>query len=181
MAQTSQNDDNMVPGQTYTFTFVLGNWITMPSVATILQDIQAQAPDFIQNASASWSSGLWITTNYLNVTFTYGGDGSDVISDVGAALVAAFATGSNDTFTFQSANASGVGVTVGMQVQAAAGAVTQAAGGALSSVTSSVASGAQNLLTPVEIALGIVVVLAVVLIYTIGKSGGLKTPALSIG
>jgi hypothetical protein len=112
MAQvTLQNDDNLSPGLTYTFTFDLENIISMPSVSTLLADISSQAPSFIGSPSASWSSGISPFTNYLNVTFTYSGDGSDVVSDVANELIAAFQNGSGDSFSYYQATTGSAGVT----------------------------------------------------------------------
>jgi hypothetical protein len=95
-----QLDDNLVNGQTYTFQFLLGNWITSPSVTTLQNDIQAQAPDFLQSVQVTEQSGAGLLTNWYFVRFTYEGDGSDVVSDVVNSFIAAFSTGSNDAFTF---------------------------------------------------------------------------------
>ena len=104
-ANVLQNDDNLSPGITYTFSFKSCNTFFDGSTATILGDIQASAPDFIGSVSVNYSTAftnlasLWAT--FLNVTFTYTGDGSDVVSDVANALIACFQSGSNDCFTFQ--------------------------------------------------------------------------------
>jgi hypothetical protein len=141
-----QADDNLRSGLTYTFTFVLGNLFTQPSIPTILADLEAYAPDFIGSVTASWSAGIGLFTNYLNVTFNYTGDGSDVAVDVANELIQAFSAGSGDDFTFEQATSgtsgistvsaatslgaavgSGVGQTVGAAVQqTASGLVTSA-------------------------------------------------------
>jgi hypothetical protein len=92
-------DDQMMPGVTYTFTLLLGNWITMPDPQVILNDLNAQAPDYVLSPSASWKSGAGLFTNYMLVTFNYGGNGSDVVGQVGAEIVAAIKAGSNDDFS----------------------------------------------------------------------------------
>jgi hypothetical protein len=161
------NDTNLSPGLTYTFTFDLDNWFTMPSTATILQDIQSQAPDFLSSVSASWASGLGPLTNYLNVTFTYSGDGSDVVSDVANELIAAFTAGSNDSFDFVQATGGTAGLTAVTSVQTAAQTAGTAVGSAVgtavaSTVQSATSSAASNLGTSgwVFVVLGVIALLA---------------------
>ena len=101
---------NMVPGQTYTFTFSLGNWFTTPSMSTILSDVQNWGPQYADNVVANWQSNPNQLTsynpfaNYLLLTFVYKGDGSDVVADSGQEFVVAFKNGSDDNLSFQTAD-----------------------------------------------------------------------------
>jgi len=183
MAQQLQNDDNLVPGQTYTFTFQNQNWVLVPSGSTLQDDLVKNAPNFLGSLQVSMGFQPSLAdplATVATVQFTYSGDGSDVVSDVAASMVAAFQSGSGDSLSFLTAFGAAA-ANVPSLTQNTLSTITTAAGQVAAGVTSAAAGAAQNLLTPVEIALGIVVILTVVLIFTIGKSGGLKTPALSIG
>jgi hypothetical protein len=92
------SDDNLSNGQAYTFVFQCTNLLTNPSTATLIDDINANAPDFIGNLQVVQEANA--NNNYYNVVFTYSGDGSDVVNDVASALVAAFLSGSNDSFAY---------------------------------------------------------------------------------
>jgi hypothetical protein len=135
------NDDNLSPGITYTFTFELENIVTMPSSDTLLADIQSQAPSFIGSASGSWSSGIGLFTNYYNLIFTYTGDGSDVVSDVGNELVAAFLAGSNDDLSFVQAVGGQGGITA---LTSTTNAVSQVATGVGSTIGTAIGATVQN-------------------------------------
>lgn len=171
-------DDNLSNGQTYTFTFTLENYIFSPSVSDILNDIAAYAPDFMTSVQVTTRSGLGLLTNYYDVQFTYEGDGSDVVSDLGQSLVAAFKAGSNDNFTFAQAvgapasaipNVAVQAVQQGGEVLTQAGQqVGQAAGAITSNTLSGVTSGLGAWLIP------IMLVLAVILLFQLGGIGGLK-------
>jgi len=89
------NDQPLVNGQTYTFTF------NAPSatVASLQSDIVGQAPDFIVNPVVVPISG-----GGFNVTFIYEGDGSDVVQDVASSIVAAGLAVNNDQLGFVSAS-----------------------------------------------------------------------------
>ena len=89
------NDQALVNGQTYTFTF------NAPSatVSSLTQDIIGQAPDFIVDAIV-----VPIPGGGFNVIFTYEGDGSDVVQDVASSIVAAALSVNNDTLGFVSAS-----------------------------------------------------------------------------
>lgn len=143
MSDTLQADDNLQSGLTYTFVFNLENYITKPSVMTVLSDIRNNAPTFVSSPQVSWASGLWVLDNYLNVTFSYNGDGSDVVSDVADEIIAAIKQGSNDNVSFLAASAgtagmnaqtdaskvaTGIGQTVGQAAGAAVGATAEGAG-----------------------------------------------------
>jgi hypothetical protein len=109
---TIETDANMVPGQSYTFTFQLGNWFSHPDITTILADLGQWGPTYAQSISATWMPNINPFLNLLTVTFTYSGDGSDVIADAGAEFIQAFKQGSNDDFTFNTAD-SGYSSTAG--------------------------------------------------------------------
>lgn len=94
-----QLDDNLVNGQTYTFVFQLQNLFFTPSESTLLNDVIAQAPDFLTSVQVAHQERFF-SGDYFNVQFTYEGDGSDVVTDLASVLVAAFAAGSNDKLTF---------------------------------------------------------------------------------
>lgn len=116
MATVFQLDDNLRNGLTYTFQFKCTNWLVLPSVTTVQQDIVANAPDFLTSLGVTSP----FTTSLYNVQFTYEGDGSDVVSDVANELIAAVQAGSNDGMVLVGAvQASAVDVTV-TPLQAAA-------------------------------------------------------------
>src|SRR5271168_411773 len=99
------NDQALVNGQTYTFTF------NGPSatVSSLTQDIIGQAPDFIVDAVV-----VPIPGGGFNVIFTYEGDGSDLVQDVASSIVAAGLAVNNDQLGFVSAS---VQTTVGQAIQ----------------------------------------------------------------
>jgi len=172
-----QLDDNLVNGQTYTFTLQLQNWITSPSDATVQQDLIDNAPDFLTSLQVTHQERFF-SGDYYNVQFTYEGDGSDVVSDLASLLVGAIKAGSNDNFVFVQAigaaasavqsqatqvvaAAGGVLTDVGTQVGKAAGQVTS---GALGGAT----QGLGAWLVPV------ILVLAIVLLFQLGGVGGVR-------
>ena len=99
-------------------------------------------------------------------------------------LIAAIKTGSNDDFTFVGAVAADATTTYSSSgsiidsvtdaVNKAAAAATGAAGNVLNQASKSAAQAAQNVLTPIEIALAVVVGLVVLVIFTSGKAGGVS-------
>jgi hypothetical protein len=143
----------------------------------VSNDLQVTKPD----TSNPLDSSFWKAT--YNIQFTYNGDGSDVISDVAASLIASIKTGSNDDFNFIGAVADSASTTTGSG--SITDSVTDAVNNTLDKLTKGISEGAKNLgqgagstvqsvLTPVEIAVGVVVLLVVVLIFTAGKSGGVS-------
>jgi len=99
------NDQTLVNGQTYTFTFNAPG----ATVASLQSDISGQAPDFITQVSVTPVSG-----GGFNVTFVYEGDGSDLVQDVASSIVAAGLAVNNDQLGFVSAS---VQTTVGQAIQ----------------------------------------------------------------
>jgi hypothetical protein len=117
--ETVDNDTNLVNGQTYTFSFQAQPGVT---VASLQADIAAQAPGFIMMFSVVQGSGS--SQLFFNVTFTYEGDGSDVVTDVASAIVAAaFATNGDGLAFLQASQQKTVGQVlqpvIGKQVTAA--------------------------------------------------------------
>lgn len=172
-----QLDDNLANGQTYTFVFQLQNLFFTPSESTLLNDIVAQAPDFLTSVQVTHQERFF-SGDYFNVQFTYEGDGSDVVSDVASSIVAAFKAGSDDNLTFVQAigapatavatqaiqavqSAGSVLVQAGQQVGSAAGQVTA---GTLGGAT----SGLGAWLVPVILILGIV------LLFQLGGVSGIR-------
>ena len=140
-------DDNLVPGQTYTFVLKLLNYITDPGQSKVQAEILQNAPNFLGSLMVQAQSGLSPFTTYYNVTFTYTGDGSDVASDVAAAIIAACAAGTGswtggDNFELVSMNSGAVGESIQTDVsKIATGAgktVGDALGGAAAAATSNV-------------------------------------------
>jgi hypothetical protein len=177
MATVSQPDDNMIPGQTYTFQLNEGGISWLASAADVQSALIANAPDFIGDLQVTSP----FTTSLYNCQFTYKGDGSDVIADVGAALVAAANQGTGKTFTFQGAvqaTAQEVAVTPGNAAAKVGDAISGAVKKATDDASSAAAKAAQNLLTPVEIAVGLLALFIVVIIFTAGKSGGVNISEL---
>jgi hypothetical protein len=143
---TLANDDNLQSGQTYTFTFVLDNIFTTPSVPTILSDMDQMPDSILGSVSASFSSGVGLLTNYLNITFNYVGDGGDVVSDVAQLFIDAFNNGSGDHFEFSQASSGTAGITALTAVATVANNAGAAAGNAVGAVIGGAASGvASNL------------------------------------
>ena len=174
MPALCQPDDNMVPGQTYTFQLKLANWIAVPSTGTVQQDLMSNAPSFVGNDLQVTSPTF---TSLYNCQFTYNGDGSDVISDVAYLLIAACSSGSNDDFTFVGAvadTAQSITVSLGSAGKAISDSVGDAVSKATQGAAKDVADAAQKVLTPVEIAVGILAVIVVLIIFTAGKAGGVN-------
>jgi hypothetical protein len=173
---TMELDDNLVNGQTYTFIFLLQNLVTLPSEQTIQTDIVNYAPDFLQSVQVTKRPQLFgFLTTYYDVQFTYEGDGSDVVSDLGQQLVAAFSAGSNDNFTFQLAIGSPASALPSTAVQQAgtvlkeaSGQVGEAAGGTLQNALQGITTGLGAWFIPVML------LLAVVLIFQLGGISGIR-------
>jgi hypothetical protein len=175
---TLANDDNLQSGITYTFTFELQNIFSMPSTSVILADVANVAPSFVSSPSASWASGVGLLTNYLNVTFTYSGDGSDVASDVAASLIQAFQQGSNDDFTFTQATGGTAGVTA---LSSTTAAVSQVATGVGEVAGTAIGATVQNASSSVFSNLGasgwLVVGLAIIaLLAYFSMATGIQAP-----
>lgn len=185
-AALCQPDDNLIPGQTYTFQFKNSNWIESFSTDTVTSDITANAPSFVSSLQVTQPS----LTSLYNVQFSYSGDGTDVVSDVANELIAAVQTGSGDSMSFIGAvpdTASTITVSPTNAVNTVTDSVTSAINNAVNKVvtntTQTAATGVQNLLTPVEIAVGILAIVVIAIIFTSGKAGGVSASAtgLNIG
>lgn len=170
MSVAAALDDNMIPGGTYTFQLSLDNLITHPSTSTIQRDLVTTAPSFVSNdLQIMIPPTLNPFSNVYNVQFTYNGDGSDVISDVAGLIISAIKQTSNDDFSLVAAYADSAGnVSSGGVLDTITGTITDTTG----KVTQQLSKSTQDILTPVEIAVGIVAVLLIALIFTAGKSGG---------
>lgn len=163
--QASQLDDNMIPGSTYTFQLKLENLIRLPSTSTIQQDLNNNAPSFVDNnLQVTIADTLSPFSNIYNVQFTYNGDGTDVISDVANSIIVAISNGSSDSFTLVGAVAD----------VAPGGILTGTINDTIDKLTQGVGKGAQNLLTPIEVAIAVVIGLVVLVIFTSGKAGGVS-------
>lgn len=192
MAALCQLDDNLVPGQTYTFQLKDENRIMSIRADAMTQDITNYAPSFIGSLQVSVYEA--ISSENYNVQFTYQGDGSDVVSDVANSLIAAVKQG-GDSVSFIGAvpdTASTIDTSIPSPIDLAKQAtdsVTQAAGDSVNKVASKVAktasdtlsqlgqgvkNTAQDILTPVEIAVGVLALIVVLIIFTSGKAGGVS-------
>lgn len=173
-------DANLVSGRTYVFQFADENFFTS-GTAKLQQDLVASAPDFLGSLQVQPIS-LGLTQAFLNVQFTYTGDGTDVVTDVANAMSAAFLAGSNDSFTFVAAfpnsateapttPASQQPPTVGTVASSAVAVVTdtanQVAAGA-GTVTNTATSAALKAAAPWLIA---AVLIVVVVLPVVAKSG----------
>jgi hypothetical protein len=164
------NDAALVNGQTYTFTF------TGPSatVASVSNDIAGQAPDFLTQVSVVSVDG-----GGFNVTFTYEGDGSDLVQDVASSIVAAGLAVNNDQLGFVSASQTS---TVGQLIQP-----TIAKQVALSATDQSTIANAANAAAKAQdtasLTSGIVwIAVAVALFIVVApKILGATTPRVSVG
>jgi hypothetical protein len=179
-------DANLVNGQTVTFQFKCSNTFCISDLsATLNDDIVSNAPSFITSLQVtSPTGGGWFaaTAAIYNVQFTYEGDGSDVVSDVAASIVAAAQAGSNDSITFiggVAASASSIAVTptqaVAITAQVATSAATQAVSdvGQVAKETTSQAGGVLNSALGGIIPLLIVVVLIIMFVLpSLATSGG---------
>jgi hypothetical protein len=173
MATVLQPDDNMIPGQTYTFQLNGTGFAWLSSAADVQNALIAQAPNFVSDIQVTSP----FTTTIYNCQFNYTGDGSDVISDVGASLVSAVNQVTGHTFTFQGAvqdTATSITVSPSTAASKVGQAITDATKSAADAASSAAAKAAQNLLTPIEIAVGIVAIIIIAIIFTAGKSGGLN-------
>lgn len=90
-----QSDDNLVNGQVYTFVFQYTDVYANPNANALLAPLDATAPDFIANDTATQEG----TSEYYNLVWTYEGDGTDIVSDVANAMIAAW-FGPLGTFEF---------------------------------------------------------------------------------
>lgn len=181
MATALQADDNLTPGQTYTFQLKCNATFCFSDLTNTIQNDLAQwGPNFLSALQVSSPS----LTSLYNCQFTYSGDGSDVVADVGAQLVSAVQQGSNDSVIFigaVGAPASAIAVTPGNAAAQIGAAINQGVQGAVNSATKTAAQGVQNILTPIEVLVVLLAALVGVLIFTAGKSGGIKTPTFSVG
>lgn len=89
-----QLDDALTNGRQYTFVFHDDNTFISPDVGGLLNDLYANAPDFLTSVSVVKNAPFY------NVIFNYEGDGSDIVTDLASAMVAAFLAGSNDKLSF---------------------------------------------------------------------------------
>jgi hypothetical protein len=173
MANLSQPDDNMVPGQTYTFQLNQTGIAWLASAADVQNALTANAPNFLSNLQVTSP----FTTSLYDCQFTYTGDGSDVVSDVANSIVGAANQGTGKTFVFVGAvpdTASKITISPGNAAAKIGSAVSDAINNAADSTSKAAAKAAQNLLTPVEIAVGILAIIVIAIIFTAGKSGGVN-------
>jgi len=173
MATLSQPDDNMIPGSTYTFQMNLSGLQWPPSTGDVTNALIANAPEFVGDLQVTSP----FTTTVYNCQFTYKGDGSDVIQDVGNSLIAALQTGLGKTFTFVGAvpdTAQTITVNPSTAATKVGDVVSDAVNKATGAASSAAAKAAQNLLTPIEIAVGILAIIVIAVIFTAGKSGGVN-------
>ena len=142
MADIVQLDENLVNGRTYTFQLKCTNWLLLPSADKVQQDLVDYAPDFLTSLAVTSP----FTMSLYNVQFTYEGDGSDVVSDVAAAMVAACSAGSGDNMTLVGAVAAPASA-ITVSVSNAAAQAEQATSNAVNKVvgdTVGAATGAVN-------------------------------------
>lgn len=173
MANLSQPDDNLIPGQTYTFQLNETGFAWLASAADVQAALIANAPDFLGDLQVTSP----FTTSLYNCQFTYKGDGSDVVSDVANSIVGAANQGTGKTFVFVGAvpdTAQTITVSPSNAAQKVGDAVSDAVNKAADSASKAAAKAAQNLLTPVEIAVGILAIIIIAIIFTAGKSGGVN-------
>lgn len=183
MPTLCQPDDNLIPGQTYTFQLKCSNYLILPSASTVQQDLNDNAPSFVGNDLQVTSP---FSTSLYNCQFTYNGDGTDVVSDVANSLVSACSQGSSDSMVFVGAvadTAQSITVSPTTAAQKAGDAVGQAINSAVQGAAKSAAQAAQNVLSPIEMLLIIVVGAVVLIIFTSGKAGGVSASetGLNIG
>jgi hypothetical protein len=128
--QTVENDTNLTNGDVYTFSFQAQGGNT--TIASLQQDIQQQAPSFITQVTVVQGTGT--SAPFFNVQFTYEGDGSDVVTDVASAIIAAAWAVNGDGLAFLQASEQ---VTVGQVLQPViASQVTQSSANQTSLATS---------------------------------------------
>lgn len=176
MTDVAQPDDNMIPGQTYTFQLDMTGFHFPPSANDVQGALKQYGPTFLGDLAVTSP----FTTTIYNCQFNYTGDGSDVIQDVGNQLDIAVQAGLNLPMTFKGAvkdTAANITITPQNAIGQGASAIGDAVNSAIDKITKTTAQGAQNLLTPIEVAVGIVVILVVILIFTAGKSGGVSASA----
>lgn len=181
-AALCQPDDNLVPGQTYTFQFKNANWIESFSTDTVTQDLTNNAPSFIADLMVT-SPAL---TSLYNCQFMYSGDGTDVVSDVASEMAAAIDTGSGDSVTFIGAvadTAASISISLSSAAQTVSDTVGNAVNTAVQGAAKSAADAAQKVLSPVEMLLIVLVGAVVLIIFTSGKAGGVSASetGLNIG
>lgn len=165
----NQLDDNLIPGQTYTFTFQQNNYFLPASQSGIMGDLDAQAPDFVTNYIVGFAPQIG-HDELVVITFTYGGDGSDVVNDVAQALIAAALAGSSDKLSFVQAEPGGtssVGRT-GAPTPGSPGGTTPTAPNATCSIDNLSAC------VPSSSALWAVAVIAVLFVFVISGGPGIS-------
>lgn len=177
-----QPDDNLVPGQTYTFQLKNDNLVWIPSANTIQQDLQQNAPTFVSNLQVLSPT----LTALYNCQFSYSGDGTDVVTDVANELIQAIKQGSNDSMVFVGAvadTAQSITVDLATAAPKIADTVGNAVNSAITGAAKTTADAAQKLLDPIEILLFIVIGAVVLIIFTAGKAGGVSASetGLNIG
>lgn len=179
MATLAQPDDNLVPGQTYTFQFNSAGLQWPPSAADVQSALTNNAPTFLSDLQVTSP----FTTTLYDCQFDYSGDGSDVVSDVASSMITAIQTGISKSFTFVGAvpdTSQSITVSPSNAAQKVSDAVGAAVNNAVQGAAKTTAQAAQNLLTPIEIAVGILAVIVVLIIFTAGKSGGLNVSELGV-
>jgi len=176
-----QADDNLITGYTYTFTFQDDDYVFAPSASDLINGLTQYAPDFITSVSVQdVGKSSFFQGGQVNVTFTYSGDGSDVASDVWNDMISAWSkTGTlGYSLHFVSGEVGSQGVTpqnpVSASVNQVVSPVVNAATQAVDTASKQVAKSTQDLLTPVEIAVGVVALVVAFVIFSAGKSGGVS-------
>jgi hypothetical protein len=157
-----------------------------PSTGDVQSALMQNAPAYVGNLQVTSP----VTSTLYNCQFTYEGDGTDIVSDVGNDLIQALNTGLGLPFNFVGAvpdTASTIAVSPTNAAKTVTDSVTDALGNAVNKIvvntTKSAATGVQNLLTPVEVAVGILAIVVIGIIFFSGKAGGLSASetGLSIG
>jgi hypothetical protein len=165
-------DDNLIPGQTYTFTFKLENYFFNPGQQKAQNSLVNYAPDYLGNLMVTQNSGLGPLTNYYAVTFTYAADGSDVASDVAAAMIAAFAAG-GDNFSLSAMSMGATGLSASTDV----GAIASGAGHAVGDVIGDAVDAATDNVSFDVVLVIVAVVGAAWLLFEFGGVGSLRRKA----
>lgn len=172
-AALCQPDDNLIPGQTYTFQFKNSNWVESFSTDTVTQDIVNNAPGFISDVQVLSPS----LTSLYNCQFMYSGDGTDVVADVANEIIAAVKTGSSDSMTFIGAvadTAASISISLSSAAQTVSDTVGNAVNAAVQGAAKSTAQAAQEILSPIEMLVIVAIGLIVLVIFTAGKAGGVS-------
>jgi hypothetical protein len=106
ISKTLAIDDNLTNGSIYTFQFQAQS--STITASGLMQALQSDAPAFITSVQVAGDA----TGTIWNILFNYEGDGSDVVSDVAASIIAAAMEQSDPLAFIQATQQTTVGASI---------------------------------------------------------------------